>query len=70
MGLASVKEGSSLILEQQKINNELWMPSYSDGNFAGRVVFKGIRQRNVDRYSNYKKFKSTTRIIGVEEVKQ
>lgn len=70
MGLASVKEGTSFILEQQKINNELWMPSYSDGNIAVRVVFKGIRQRNVDRYSNYKKFKSTTRIIGVEEVKQ
>jgi hypothetical protein len=70
MGLASVKEGTSFVLEQQKINNELWMPSMSDGNIGVRVVFKGIRQRNVDHYSNYKKFKSDTRIIGVEEVKQ
>jgi hypothetical protein len=45
------------------------MPSYSDGNIGARVVFKGIRQRNVDRFSNYKKFKSDTRILGVEEVK-
>ncbi len=69
LGLASVKEGTSFVLEQQKINDELWMPSYSDGNIGVRVVFKGIRQRNVDHYSNYKKFKSETRILGVEEVK-
>jgi hypothetical protein len=69
LGLASVKEGTSFILEQQKINDELWMPSLTDGNIGVRVVFKGIRQRNVDHYSNYKKFKSTTRILGVEEVK-
>jgi hypothetical protein len=69
LGLASVKEGTSFVLEQQKINDELWMPSYSDGNIGARVVFKGIRQRNVDRFSNYKKFKSDTRILGVEEVK-
>jgi hypothetical protein len=69
LGLASVKEGTSFVLEQQKINDELWMPSYSDGNIGARVVFKGIRQRNVDRFSNYKKFKSDTRILAVEEVK-
>ena len=70
LGLASVKEGTSFILEQQKINDELWLPSMSDGNIGARVLFKGIRQRNVDHYSNYKKFKSDTRILGVEEVKQ
>ena len=64
-----MKEGTSFVLEQQKINNELWMPSLTDGNIGVRVVFKGIHQRNVDRFSNYKKFKSTTRILGVEEVK-
>jgi hypothetical protein len=69
MGLASVKEGTSFVLEQQKINGELWMPSLFDGNIGARVLFKGIHQRTVDHYSNYKKFKSTTRILGVEEVK-
>jgi hypothetical protein len=70
MGLASVKEGTSFTLEQQKINDELWMPSLFDGNLGARVLFKGIHQRTVDHYSNYKKFKSDTRILGVEEVKQ
>ena len=69
MGLASVKEGTSFILEQQKINDELWMPSLSDGNIGARVLFKGIHQRTVDHYTNYKRFKSETRILGVEEVK-
>ena len=69
-GLASVKEGTSFVLEQQKINDELWMPSVTDANIGARVVFKGIRQRNIDHFSNYKKFKSDTRILGVEEVKQ
>jgi hypothetical protein len=68
-GLASVKEGTSFVLEQQKINDELWMPSMTDGNIGARVLFKGIRQRNVDHYSNYKKFKSDTRILSVEEIK-
>jgi hypothetical protein len=70
MGLASVKEGTSFVLEQQKINNELWMPSMSDGNIGARILFKGVHQRTVDHYSNYKKFKSDTRILGVEEVKE
>jgi len=68
LGLASVKEGTSVVLEQQRINDEVWMPSMSDANLEARIVFKGLRKRFVDHYSNYKKFKADTKIVGVEEV--
>lgn len=55
--LASLQKGSNFVFEQEKINGEVWLPSYAEVHFAGRIVFVKLKQNFVDRYSDYKKFR-------------
>jgi hypothetical protein len=66
--LATLKEGSAFVFEQARVNDEVWMPSYVDGSIGARVLFKGVNQRLVNRFSNYRKFRttSTVHIVGEE----
>ena len=60
--LASLDKGTNLVFEQTKINREVWLPSYAEVHAAARVVFVRVRQNEIDRYSDYKKFRVETRI--------
>jgi len=60
--LASLDKGTNLVVEQTKINGEVWLPSYAEVHAAARVVFVRVRQNEIDRYSDYKKFRVETRI--------
>jgi hypothetical protein len=60
--LASLDKGTSLVLEQTKINGEVWLPSYAEVHAAARIVFIKVRQNEIDRYSEYKKFQVETKI--------
>jgi hypothetical protein len=55
--LASLQKGSNFVFEQEKINGEVWLPSYAEVHFAGRIVFVKLKQNFIDRYSGYKKFR-------------
>jgi hypothetical protein len=56
--VASLQKGSSFVFEQAYINNEVWLPTYEEAHVAARVLlFKGIREDEVTRYSDYKKFR-------------
>lgn len=55
--LASLQKGSNFVFEQAKINGEVWLPSYAEVHFAGRIVFVKLKQNAIDRYSDYKKFR-------------
>ena len=57
--LASVAKGSNFVFEQEKINGEVWLPSYAEVHVAGRIVFVKLKQNFIDRYSYYKKFRSS-----------
>ena len=54
--VASIDKGSNLVFEQKKLNEEVWLPSYAEVHFAGRIVVVKLRQNFIDRYSDYKKF--------------
>ena len=56
--VASLAKGSNFIFEQVKINDEVWLPSYAEVHFSGRVVFVKLKQNFVDRFTDYKKFRS------------
>ena len=68
--LASLSKGSSLVLEQTLVNNEVWLPSYSEVHAAARVVFFKVKQNEIDRYSDYKKFSSEVRLGGSTPVEE
>ena len=55
--LASVHKGSSFVFEQEKINNEVWLPSYAEAHLSARIVFVNLKQNFIDHYSDYKKFR-------------
>jgi hypothetical protein len=63
--LASVKEGSQAVFEQARVNDEVWLPTLIDADLGARVLFKSVNQRLVNKYSNYRKFTTTSTIRGV-----
>ena len=54
--VASLSKGSNFVFEQQKINDEVWLPSYAEVHFSGRIVFVKLKQNFVDRFTDYRKF--------------
>lgn len=55
--LASIKSGSAMAFEQERVNNEIWLPTYQEINIAAKVLlFKGVNANAVTRFRDYKKF--------------
>ena len=61
--LASLDKGSNFVFEQARINNEVWLPSYTEVHAAGRFLLVGIKANQILRYSGYKKFSAQSTII-------
>jgi hypothetical protein len=55
--VGSIEKGSNFVFEQQKLNQEVWLPSYAEAHVAGRIFVVKLKQNFVDRYSDYKKFR-------------
>jgi len=55
--VASLQKGSNFVFEQEKINEEVWLPSYAEVHFAGRIFVMKLKQNTTDRYTDYKKFR-------------
>jgi hypothetical protein len=66
--LFSVGRGSAFVFEQEKVRNEVWLPSYAEFNASARILFKGLKLNTVRRFSDYKKFNVEAR-IGVQPPK-
>lgn len=55
--LASIKSGSAMAFEQERVNNEIWLPTYQEINIAAKIfLFKGLNANAVTRFRDYKKF--------------
>ena len=55
--LASLKEGGSFVIEQNRVNNEIWLPTRADINLGVKVLMvKGITVNSTVTYGNYKRF--------------
>jgi len=55
--LATVQKGTGFVMEQQFMNNEVWLPTYEEAHGGVRVfMVKGFRIDGVTRYSDYKKY--------------
>jgi hypothetical protein len=55
--LASLKEGATFVLEQDRVNNEIWLPTRADINLSVKVLMvKGFTANSVVEYGNYKRF--------------
>ncbi|MGA8224812.1 MAG: hypothetical protein WB780_24425 [Candidatus Acidiferrales bacterium] len=60
--VAAVHKGSNFVFEQEKINEEIWMPTYVEVHLDARVFVFKMKENAVDRYSDYKKFRVGTSV--------
>jgi hypothetical protein len=59
--VANLQKGTSFVLEQGYINNEVWLPTYEEAHVGVRVLLvKAFRVNAVTTYSDYKRFNVET----------
>lgn len=67
--LARFHKGSRFVLQQTRVNNEVWLPQHLavkvDMRFA---LLKNFKVNVEQSYRDYKKFRATARIVGVGKV--
>jgi hypothetical protein len=57
--LAKLRKGASFTLDQERVNDEIWLPSTADINLSVRVLLvKGIDLNQVIRSYDYRKFET------------
>ena len=68
--LARLHKGTRVVVEQTRVNDEVWLPKHVAAKIDARVAL--LKKYNVNQdltYSDYRKFRSDARIVGVQEVK-
>ena len=53
--LASISPSTAIVIQQEKINDEVWMPAHLELNLSGRALFFKLNLRQVLRYSDYQR---------------
>ncbi|MGA8838106.1 MAG: hypothetical protein WB538_20915 [Candidatus Sulfotelmatobacter sp.] len=69
--LARFHKGSRLMLEQTRVNEEVWLPHQVTAKVDVRLAL--LKNFNVDveqTFRDYKKFRATTKIFAVEDVQK
>ncbi|HVF30150.1 MAG TPA: hypothetical protein VNA22_04235 [Pyrinomonadaceae bacterium] len=69
--VAKLKKGATFTLEQERVNDEIWLPSVTDINLSVRVfLVKGIDLNQVIRSYDYRKFATEVKDAKVNPVNQ
>ena len=66
--VARIHKGSRILIETTRVNNEVWLPKHVGVKVDARVALLKKFNEDIDfTYRDYKKFRTDTRIVGVEE---
>src|SRR5580698_5618394 len=69
--LARIHKGSRIIIEQTRINNEVWLPQHISVKVDVRLaLLKNFNVEQEQSFRDYKKFRATSRIVGMGELKE
>ncbi|MEO7658620.1 MAG: hypothetical protein ABIV48_03305 [Pyrinomonadaceae bacterium] len=63
--IAKAKRGASFSLENELVNNEIWLPSQADINLSIKILFFGIDINNLIKYGEYNRFETDVRDVKV-----
>ncbi len=58
--LGAIRSGAAFVLEQDRINNEVWLPSYAEFNLSARALFIGFSLNQTIKYGDYQRFQVET----------
>ena len=68
--LARIHKGTRFMFERTRMNDEIWLPRHLTFKLDARVaLLKGLDVEGEQTYRDYKKFRTTSRIVGMGEVK-
>jgi hypothetical protein len=68
--LARIHKGTRVMVEQTRVNDEVWLPQHVTFKVDARIaLFKGFLMDGDQTYSDYKKFRTSAKIVGYGEVK-
>jgi hypothetical protein len=69
--LARIHKGSRFMIEQTRVNDEVWLPQHVTYKVDARVaLFKGYNFNGEDTYRDYKKFGASSKIVRMGEVRE
>ena len=64
--LARFHKGSRFMLEQTRVNDEVWLPRNLTFKLDARVaLFKGYNLESAQTFADYKKFRTSSKIVGM-----
>jgi hypothetical protein len=68
--IARLHKGTRFSLEQIRVNDEVWLPKQLNFKLDARVaLLKGYNIRDEQTFRDYRKFRTSTKIVGMGEVK-
>jgi len=69
--LARVHKGTRVMLEQTRVNDEVWLPRHVTFKLDARIaLLKGYKMDGDQTFRDYKKFRTSAKIVGVGEVQE
>lgn len=68
--IGKAKQGASFSLENELINNEIWLPSQADINLSIKILFAGININNLIKYGDYRRFETEVKGATVGDEKK
>lgn len=69
--VARLHKGTRFIVEQTRVNDEVWLPKHESIKLDARVaLLKNFKMDEDDTYRDYKKFRTSSKIVGITEMKQ
>lgn len=69
--LARIHKGARFMLEQTRVNDEVWLPRYLTFKVDARLALvKGFKMDGEETFRDYKKFRTSSKIVGMSEVQQ
>jgi hypothetical protein len=62
--LASIGSSTAFAFEQEKVDGELWLPSFGEANISARVMLLAKFNRSMERrYTDYKKYQIDSKYV-------
>ncbi len=67
--LARIHKGTRFVYEQTRVNDEVWLPQHYEAKVDARIaLFKHDNELDEGAFQNYRKFRTSARIVGIGEV--
>ena len=69
--LARFHKGSRFMLEQTRVNDEVWLPQHVTAKIDARLaLLKNFNEGIEEEFHDYKKFRTSSKIVSLGEVKE